>query len=171
MEEMARNLTDGFDGFLSQTHHLIHDRDPLYTKAFGEILRGSGVEPIRLPARVSSSRARSPSRWPTRLRRRWSSSQKRLEPLPPVPMPRNLGHVCLAPSASGQELSSRSRAQGLSAGLGDCPRSPAHSRPRSGRCEPISGAIALLVGKPNYYSARPTSSIRVDGRCSSVGIA
>ena len=51
MEQMARNLTDGFDGFLRQTHHLIHDRDPLYTKAFGEILRGSGVEPIRLPAR------------------------------------------------------------------------------------------------------------------------
>ena len=25
--------------------------DPRYTKAFGEILRGSGVEPIRLPAR------------------------------------------------------------------------------------------------------------------------
>ena len=51
MEQMARNLTDGFDGFLRKTRHLIHDRDPLYTKAFGEILRGSGVETIRLPAR------------------------------------------------------------------------------------------------------------------------
>ncbi len=51
MEQMARNLTDGFDGFLRKTRHLIHDRDPLYTKAFGEILRGSGVESIRLPAR------------------------------------------------------------------------------------------------------------------------
>ncbi len=51
MEQMARNLTDGFDGFLRQTRNLIHDRDPLYTKAFCEILRGSGVEPIKLPAR------------------------------------------------------------------------------------------------------------------------
>jgi transposase InsO family protein len=51
MEQMARNLTDGFDGFLRQKRRLIHDRDPLYTKAFSEILRGSGVEPIRLPAR------------------------------------------------------------------------------------------------------------------------
>ncbi len=51
MEQMARNLTDGFDGFLRKTRHLIHDRDSLYTKAFGEILQGSGVEPIRLPAR------------------------------------------------------------------------------------------------------------------------
>ncbi|MCP4203385.1 MAG: transposase [bacterium] len=51
MEQMARNLTDGFGGFLRKTRHLIHDRDSLYTKAFSEILRGSGVEPIRLPAR------------------------------------------------------------------------------------------------------------------------
>ena len=51
MEQMARNLTDGFDGFLREASHLIHDRDPLYTKKFGEILRGGGVEPIKLPAR------------------------------------------------------------------------------------------------------------------------
>ena len=51
MEQMARNLTDGFDGFLREASHLIHDRDPLYTKKFGKILRGGGVEPIRLPAR------------------------------------------------------------------------------------------------------------------------
>ena len=29
--------------------HLIHDRDPLYTRVFGEILTGGGVQPIRLP--------------------------------------------------------------------------------------------------------------------------
>ena len=51
MEQMARNLTDGFDCFLSKTRRLIHDRDPLYTKGFSEILRESGVEPFRLPAR------------------------------------------------------------------------------------------------------------------------
>ncbi len=51
MEQMARNLTDVFDGFLRNSRHLIHDRDPLYTRAFGEILKSSGVQPIRLPPR------------------------------------------------------------------------------------------------------------------------
>jgi hypothetical protein len=49
MEQMARNLTDAVGGFLLKTRHLIHDRDPLYTLAFGEILRASGVQPINLP--------------------------------------------------------------------------------------------------------------------------
>lgn len=31
--------------------YLIIDRDPLYTKDFRVVLRGSGVEPVRLPAR------------------------------------------------------------------------------------------------------------------------
>ena len=56
-------------------------------------------------------------------------------------------------TSSGQELNSRSRAKGISAGFGHCPWSPAHSQPRSGRCATISGAIALLLGMPNYYSA------------------
>ena len=51
MEQMARNLTDVFDGFLRNARHLIHDRDPLYTRAFTEILKSSGVQPIRLPPR------------------------------------------------------------------------------------------------------------------------
>ena len=46
MEQMARNLTDVFDGFLMNARHLIHDRDPLFTGAFGEILRGSGVTAV-----------------------------------------------------------------------------------------------------------------------------
>ena len=37
MEQMARNLTDVSDGFLRSARHLIHDRDPLFTRAFGEI--------------------------------------------------------------------------------------------------------------------------------------
>ncbi len=53
MEQMARNLSDGFDGFLRKTRHLIHDRDPLYTRAFGEILRGSGVEPNQVAGEKS----------------------------------------------------------------------------------------------------------------------
>ena len=51
MEQMARNLTDAIDGFLRATRHLIHDRDPLYTHAFLEILKSSGVQPIKLPPR------------------------------------------------------------------------------------------------------------------------
>ena len=49
MEQMARNLTDPVDGFLRTARKLIHDRDPLYTRVFGEILTSGGVRPIRLP--------------------------------------------------------------------------------------------------------------------------
>ena len=51
MEQMARNLTDPGEGFLRASRHLIHDRDPLYTHVFEEILQSSGVQPVRLPAR------------------------------------------------------------------------------------------------------------------------
>ena len=51
MEQMARNLTDTVDGLLRRTGHLIHDRDPLFTRAFDEILKGAGVQPVRLPPR------------------------------------------------------------------------------------------------------------------------
>ncbi len=51
MEQMARNLTDPGEGLLRTSHLLIHDRDPLYTRVFEEILRSGGVQPVRLPAR------------------------------------------------------------------------------------------------------------------------
>ena len=51
MKQMARNLTDVDDGFLNGARHLIHDRDPLFTRSFREILKSSGVEPVKLPAR------------------------------------------------------------------------------------------------------------------------
>ena len=51
MEQTARNLTDPVDGVLRTARTLIHDRDPLYTQIFSEILTGSGVCPIRLPAK------------------------------------------------------------------------------------------------------------------------
>ena len=51
MEQLGRNLTDPIDGFLRQATHLIHDRDPLYTYAFREILKSVGVRPIKLPPR------------------------------------------------------------------------------------------------------------------------
>jgi hypothetical protein len=34
MRQIARNLTDGEDGFLLRSRYLIHDRDPLFTKGF-----------------------------------------------------------------------------------------------------------------------------------------
>ena len=49
MEQMARNLTDPVDGCLRRARYLMHDRDPLDTRGFGEILEGGGVQPIRLP--------------------------------------------------------------------------------------------------------------------------
>jgi transposase InsO family protein len=51
MTQIARNLTDPDDGFLRAAHHLILDRDPLYTAAFRNQLRDSGKTLVRLPAR------------------------------------------------------------------------------------------------------------------------
>ena len=49
--QIARNLTDTEDGFLRGIRYLILDRDPLYTRAFRAMLKDSGVEALRLPAR------------------------------------------------------------------------------------------------------------------------
>jgi len=51
MNQIARNLTDCENGFLSGTHYLIHDRDPLFTKAFEASLQTAGVCCVRLPSR------------------------------------------------------------------------------------------------------------------------
>jgi putative transposase len=50
MTQVARNLTDTHDGFLRGVQYLILDRDPLYAAAFRRLLRGSGVQPLVLPA-------------------------------------------------------------------------------------------------------------------------
>ena len=51
MKQIARNLTDGLDGFLKGQKHMLHDRDPLFSEAFRDILRTAGVDPSKLPAR------------------------------------------------------------------------------------------------------------------------
>ncbi len=51
MEQVARNLTDAFDGFLLGKRFLIHDRDPLFTKEFCDILGSVGVKTKKLPPR------------------------------------------------------------------------------------------------------------------------
>jgi transposase InsO family protein len=50
MHQVARNWTDSEDGFLLRSRYLIHDRDPLFTKAFRATLECSGVHSIRLPS-------------------------------------------------------------------------------------------------------------------------
>ena len=49
MEQVARNLTDAFDGFLRGKRYLIHDRSPLFTSGFAEILKAAGVKVVKLP--------------------------------------------------------------------------------------------------------------------------
>jgi hypothetical protein len=46
MSQVARNLSDAAEGFLIGKRYLIHDRDPLFTAEFLEILRcGVGPRP------------------------------------------------------------------------------------------------------------------------------
>ena len=61
MEQMARNLTDPVEGCLRSARYLIHDRDPLYTQVFGEILEGGGVQAIRLPPKSPTISTPMPS--------------------------------------------------------------------------------------------------------------
>ena len=46
-----RRQLDGFDGFLRSHTHLIHDRDPLFTRAMIDMLDAYGVESVKLPPR------------------------------------------------------------------------------------------------------------------------
>ncbi len=51
MKQIARNLTDCDEGFLKGSRHIIHDRDPLFTRSFRAILKSSGIETVKLPVR------------------------------------------------------------------------------------------------------------------------
>jgi putative transposase len=68
MEQIARNLTDAVSGFLRDCRYLIHDRDPLFTRGFAEILRSAGVKTVRLPARSPNLNAFA-ERWVGSIRR------------------------------------------------------------------------------------------------------
>ena len=50
MEQIARNIS-GEGGFLAGKKYLVHDRDPRYTDKFDSILKGAGVEAVKLPPR------------------------------------------------------------------------------------------------------------------------
>jgi transposase InsO family protein len=49
MSQVARNLSDAEAGFLAGKRYLIHDRDPLFTVEFLEILESAGVQAVKLP--------------------------------------------------------------------------------------------------------------------------
>ena len=51
MSQVARNLSDAEEGFLTGKRYLIHDRDPLFTTEFVEILQSTGVPSVKLPPR------------------------------------------------------------------------------------------------------------------------
>ena len=51
MKQIARNLTDGFDGFLCDTRILLMDRDSKFSEGFRDLIDDEGTECLRLPAR------------------------------------------------------------------------------------------------------------------------
>ena len=51
MAQVARNVTDEVDGFFKGKRYLIHDRDPLYTQEFLNLLADVGIESVKLPPR------------------------------------------------------------------------------------------------------------------------
>jgi putative transposase len=51
MSQIGRNLTDAVDGILNGKSYLIHDRDPLFTAEFLNMLAVTGVKSVKLPPR------------------------------------------------------------------------------------------------------------------------
>lgn len=55
MSQIARNLTAADEGMLSGKRYLIHDRDPLFTAEFLDMLAASGLKSVKLPPRIAES--------------------------------------------------------------------------------------------------------------------
>jgi len=51
MSQIARELSDPVDGLLLGKRFLIHDRDPLFTAEFQNLLAEVGIESVKLPPR------------------------------------------------------------------------------------------------------------------------
>jgi putative transposase len=51
MSQIGRNLTDAVDGILRGKRYLIHDRDPLFTAEFLDLVADGGVKSVKLPPR------------------------------------------------------------------------------------------------------------------------
>lgn len=65
MLQVARNLTDAFDGFLLEKRYLILDRDSKYTDAFRDFMTDSGTKIVRVPARSPNLNAHRPPPLPS----------------------------------------------------------------------------------------------------------
>ena len=57
LKQMAKNLTDTFDGFLVGKRFLIMDRDTKFTDEFKALLKAEGVQPILCPVRAPNANA------------------------------------------------------------------------------------------------------------------
>jgi transposase InsO family protein len=51
MSQIGRNQSDPVDGLFVGKRYLIHDRDPLFTAEFLEMLANIGIQSVKLPAR------------------------------------------------------------------------------------------------------------------------
>jgi transposase InsO family protein len=51
MNQIGRNLTDTVDGLLKGKRYLVHDRDPLFTTEFLNMLADTGVASVKIPPR------------------------------------------------------------------------------------------------------------------------
>nr|NIO28578.1 transposase [Candidatus Latescibacterota bacterium]NIO56202.1 transposase [Candidatus Latescibacterota bacterium] len=51
MMQVARNLTDPFDGFLNGKRYVLVDRDGKFCPAFRAILKNEDIKPVQLPPR------------------------------------------------------------------------------------------------------------------------
>ena len=49
MSQVGRRVTDAVDGILNGKRFLIHDRDPLFTAEFQDILTSVGIKCVKLP--------------------------------------------------------------------------------------------------------------------------
>lgn len=71
MSQIGRNLSDAVDGILNGKRYLIHDRDPLFTTEFLDMLADVGVKSVKLPPRSPNLNAHAePRRWADLLRYR-----------------------------------------------------------------------------------------------------
>jgi hypothetical protein len=57
--QVRRNLTDSENGFLKGKRYLLMDRDTKYSEAFRSTLKGSDVEPVRLPPKSPNLNAQT----------------------------------------------------------------------------------------------------------------
>jgi len=51
IQQVGRNVSDAFDGFLLDVRYLILDRDGIFTAEFRSFLKREGVKAVRLPPR------------------------------------------------------------------------------------------------------------------------